>query len=363
MKKILSLLLALTLVFALIACNNEKGTTSEPSTSTPTQMKTENSEPADTQTSESTTDECSSDTGMPSSSTSTPTPSTSKPDASNKDNTTSSKPQNNTNQTRYFVETEKYDDIPVYYKKQIFIENIGGETIELISYDDGCKPITGLYASALGNIGDSEYYKVRYNGTIAYVNKRSIDLKGNIVTANSDGLTFKLGDIIYHGKYHDVVITASGDYLCTDGCNGRLSTGGLMGEVGPYNSTLDDFRSYADADYTDPVTGKVYPLCTKNIVYKGTYGTVYILSNKTDTQNWPGQYEGFLVLRNDPYRKITSLNDIEECDEEWVKENFNRGIYWDYNVYIYEFEKAKQQADSLKLIHGSVCYQAGSAAG
>ncbi len=287
-----------------------------------------------------------------------------KPTTSNKDNTTSSKPQNNTNQTRYFVETKRYDDIPVYYKNQISIENIKGETIEFISYDDGYKPITGLYALALGNIGDSEYYKVRYNGTIAYVNKISIDLKGNIVTANSDGRTFKLGDIIYHGKYHDVVITASGDYLCTDGCNGRLRTRGLAGEVGPYNSKLDDFRSYADADYTDPVTGKVYPLCTKNIVYKGTYGTVYVLSNKTDTQNWPGQYEGFLVLRNDPYRKITSLDDIQEgCDEDWVKENFDRGIYWDYNVYIYEFEKAKQQADSLKLIHGAVHYISGFGAG
>ncbi len=287
-----------------------------------------------------------------------------KPTTSNKDNTTSSKPQNNTNQTRYFVETKRYNDIPVYYKNQIFIENIRGETIEFISYDDGYKPITGLYALALGNIGDSQYYKVRYNGTIAYVNKISIDLKGNIVTANSDGLTFKLGDIIYHGKYHDVVITASGDYLCTDGCDGRLYIHGLVGQVGPYNSKLDDFRSYADADYTDPVTGKVYPLCAKNEVYKGKYGTVYVLSNKTDTQNWPVQYEGFLVLRNDPYRKITSLDDIQEgCDEDWVKENFDRGIYWDYNVYIYEFEKAKQQADSLKLIHGAVHYQSGFGAG
>ena len=79
MKRILSLLLALTLVFALVACSNEKDTTSEPDTST-TQTETESSSDAET----------------PSNSTPTASTETSKPTTSNKDNTTSSKPTNTT---------------------------------------------------------------------------------------------------------------------------------------------------------------------------------------------------------------------------------------------------------------------------
>lgn len=96
MKKFLALLLALTLVFALVACSNEKDTTSEPDTST-TQTETESTENTET-TDSDTADESSSETETPSSSTSTPTTSTetSKPTTSNKDNTTSSKPSNTT---------------------------------------------------------------------------------------------------------------------------------------------------------------------------------------------------------------------------------------------------------------------------
>ena len=74
MKKILSLLLAITLVFALVACDNEKDTTSKPDTST-TQTETESTENTET-TDSDTADESSSETETPSSSTSTPTTST-----------------------------------------------------------------------------------------------------------------------------------------------------------------------------------------------------------------------------------------------------------------------------------------------
>ena len=74
MKKILSLLLAITLVFSLVACDNEKDTTSKPDTST-TQTETESTENTET-TDSDTADESSSETETPSSSTSTPTTST-----------------------------------------------------------------------------------------------------------------------------------------------------------------------------------------------------------------------------------------------------------------------------------------------
>ncbi len=92
MKKILSLLLALTLVFALVACSNEKDTTSEPYTST-TQTETESTDNTET-TDSNTTDESSSDTETPSNNTPTTSTETSKPTTSDKDNTTSSKPSN-----------------------------------------------------------------------------------------------------------------------------------------------------------------------------------------------------------------------------------------------------------------------------
>lgn len=96
MKKFLSLLLALTLVFALVACSSEKDTSSEGDTSTTTQ--TENTDTTDTQTSETNTNESLSDTVSPSASTPTTSTKTSELTTSNKVNTTSSK-QNNTTST------------------------------------------------------------------------------------------------------------------------------------------------------------------------------------------------------------------------------------------------------------------------
>ena len=109
MKRILSLLLALSLVFGLVACSNEKNTASEPDTSTTTQTETESVNNSDTQTSETdTSDESSSDTETPSNTnsstpqtnTSKPTTSTTKPSNTTKpsepSNTNSSTPQTNT---------------------------------------------------------------------------------------------------------------------------------------------------------------------------------------------------------------------------------------------------------------------------
>ncbi len=88
MKKFLSLLLALTLVFALVACSNEKDTTSEPDTSTTQTESTDNTETTDSDT----TNENSSDAEIPSNSDTSRTQNNTT--TSNKDNTTSSKPSN-----------------------------------------------------------------------------------------------------------------------------------------------------------------------------------------------------------------------------------------------------------------------------
>lgn len=109
MKKFLSLLLTLTLVFVLVACNNEN-TSSESDTSIATQTESidnmeatdsdttneslsntetpSNSNPTSTKTSKPTT------SSKPTNTISAPTTSTSEPNSSNKDNMTSSKPSN-----------------------------------------------------------------------------------------------------------------------------------------------------------------------------------------------------------------------------------------------------------------------------
>lgn len=78
MKKILSLLLVLTLFFTLAACNKDNPSLSDTDTST-TQTENESTDTNDTQTSETDIDECSSDTETPSNQTSTPTTNINKP--------------------------------------------------------------------------------------------------------------------------------------------------------------------------------------------------------------------------------------------------------------------------------------------
>ncbi len=69
MKKILSLLLALSLIFILVACNGKKDNTSTPDTNTTSQTGTESSETASTGTTESNTTDGSSSTTETTSST------------------------------------------------------------------------------------------------------------------------------------------------------------------------------------------------------------------------------------------------------------------------------------------------------
>ncbi len=99
MRRILSLFLALTLVFALVACNKKENTSSDINTSTDntTQSDTESTDDTSTESNENdTTDENSSDTETPSNgnptSTETSKPTSSKPTTNSNSNTQTSKP-------------------------------------------------------------------------------------------------------------------------------------------------------------------------------------------------------------------------------------------------------------------------------
>lgn len=107
MKRILCLLLVLTLIFTLVACSNEEVTTSEPDTSIPTaQNEIESTDSSDIQASETNTiDENSSVTETPGNTTSTDTSSanTGKPTTSSKPSSSSTpstnKPSSSTENT------------------------------------------------------------------------------------------------------------------------------------------------------------------------------------------------------------------------------------------------------------------------
>ena len=102
MKRILSLFLALTLVFALVACSNEKNTSSDIDTSThnTTQSDTESTDDTSTESNESNiTDENSSITETPSNSKPTNTE-TSKPTTNSNNNTQTSKPTESSKPTQ-----------------------------------------------------------------------------------------------------------------------------------------------------------------------------------------------------------------------------------------------------------------------
>ena len=290
-------------------------------------------------------------------------------DPTSSDNSSTSSNGETAGTQRKFIEQQQYDSVPVYYKSQVYVETLAGKTVKVIDWGVDCeihKPIDNLFVLAKGTISNNSYYKVNYKGSICYVCEDSIALKGSTIKAD-DGRSFKLGDIIYHGKNHDIVITAIGEYRCTDGCNGRLTTGGFFGlaGVGPKLNTYNEYCTYADACYKDSSTGKEYPLCASKAVYKGKYGTVYVLENVTkNTGSFWASYAGFYVIRNEGYRKITSIDQIQEYAKEWAQKEFDSGknVVWDYNIYIYTYNDAKRQADSFECVCGGVAYAGGDTA-
>lgn len=201
MKKFTLILASIMLISTFTACKTSKDTLSDSSIIENENLSYFSSENITTVTENESSDSSpessvSQKSEISASTSEVTTPSNNSPTVSS-----SNESQNNTNQTRHFIETIRYNDIPVYSKWwTIAIYNINGECIESIDGDEGYKPMVGLYALALGIIGDEEYYEVKYNETIAYIKKGSIGLKGDMVTAESDGLTFKLGDIIYHAN-------------------------------------------------------------------------------------------------------------------------------------------------------------------
>ena len=183
MKRILSLLLALTLVFALVACSNEKDTTSEPDTST-TQTETENTDTNDTQTSETDTDESSSVTETPSNSTPTTSTETSKPTTSNKDNTTSSKPTNTTSTPSNSTPTHTHSWSDWKTETKAFVGKDGTEKRTC----SGCKEVEKRSTKAIAAYNSFwDCYLDEYFAWFVY--------SGNQTTFDISAL-FKCGDLI-----------------------------------------------------------------------------------------------------------------------------------------------------------------------
>lgn len=258
-----------------------------------------------------------------------------------------------------YVKSQNYDNVPVYFKSyDVFVQNCEGEYLPELKCDGKVfswgNPIQGMFVLSKGvaycssELGSYDYdcYEVVYNGDVGYVNINDVHLEGSEIEA-PDGKTHKLGEILYNGAYHDIVIGGNGGYCCTDGCDGTLG----IWASNPMFSTLETVCEFADSSYVDPNTFIEYPLCFKPI-YEGKYGTVYCIANETDENS--NCYKGFHVVRNKEYRKMT-IDDITDPSLKeklistfGVKANFD----WYESVAIYTFENAKLQADSYEDVCG-----------
>ena len=192
MKKILSLLLVLTLVFALSACGNEKNTTSEPDTST-TQTEIESTD--NTQTTDSnTTEEISSDTETPSSSNPTSTPTTIKPTTTSKPSNTVSKDENTTNKndtsTTNTPTVEPTEEKPYYIGYELISIERPNTTYKV----NGVPLLEKAYGTKyVLQVGDTAILKIKMsdNGTngfdVEYSGGCEAKIEGNLLKITATG--------------------------------------------------------------------------------------------------------------------------------------------------------------------------------
>ena len=258
------------------------------------------------------------------------------------------------------MKSQNCDNVPVYFKTyDVFIQNSEGEYLHHLKCDGEVfswgNPIEGMFViskgvancySKLGDYYNYDCYEVIYNGEVGYVDSDDVHLEGSEIEA-IDGKIHKLGEILYSGIYHDVVIGGNGGYCCTDGCDGMLG----IWASNPMFRTLETVCEFADSSYIDPNTFVEYPLCFKPI-YEGEYGTVYCIANETDENG--NCYKGFHVVRNEEYRKMT-IDDITDPSlKEEIKRKFgvNADFDWYESIAIYTFESAKLQADSYEHVRG-----------
>ena len=387
MKKIIALILSLVIFICSVGCNNNA--TTDPTTSSPTiaandttvvptesptqaeaskptQAPTEaiTQTPAQAPTPKPTEHPTQEPTQIPTQAptkepTQAPTQKSTQVPTQKTTQAPAQQPNNEIEPFRY-VEEEIYDNVTVYFKlSQVFISDQQDNFLEMLECDgerySWVEPIdnmvalgkgTAYHTDEFGNISEVVTYRVNYQGKICYILEPEIILTGSAVEAR-DGKTHRIGEILYKGKYHNIVITGDGRYCCTDGCDGRLGTW----VYNPMFSTFETVCEFADSSYIDPNTFVEYPLCFKPI-YEGKYGAVYCISNKTNEDS--NCYKGFHVVRNKEYQKMT-LDDITDptLKEKLTREfGVNANFKWYESVAIYTFEGAKLQADSYEDVCG-----------
>ena len=382
MKRIVALVLAVIMVFALVACGEETNeqsvdniTTTNAATTVTTTVTTTIGHSEEDETSTTKADETSDASNLETTTKSSTgsigdITTTTKSSATTKSSTTSNKNYH----PPVFTTEKEIDNLPVYLVRVEYAYKIVENEIELewvrgFEYNpqNYYKPYKDMYALELGTLVHyvdvyglgreyekriGQYYKVSYKGEVLYIKAQEMMVSGDSILAQ-DGNTYKLGEVIYHGENHDIVVTTRGKFICSDGCEG------VRYDAGPDLKTLADFCRYADASYTDTKTGISYPLCTSKPIYTGQYGSVYALSN--------GNFEslrvknGFMVIRHSNYQSVS----FEDIDEETQKFFLDAGMvekdawyYWDFNAFIYTLEDAKLQADSFESIKGRAFYRA-----
>ena len=315
MRKNLALLLVLTLVFALVACDNKKDTTSKPNTSNTTQTETESTNNTKT-TDDDTIDEISSDTATSSSSVPIASTESSKPTTSNKNNTTSSKPSDITSTPttsepttstpstsipqkelgKLTVLNFSFDSIRCSDSNNIIAgkrngfwgaTDINGKTIVPFEYNEICSPTNDGYTLAIktSNINKngefyqkSEYHLYNSAGKIVYSASAQNDYAttGDYWNDHSNDFSFS-GEKVY--SYNEGILltmTSEGDNgvpahytLNIKEPNGKLikSFKNVWGHIGytngklyisvPENDSLDAEIIVACVDKSGKILNKV----------------------------------------------------------------------------------------------------------
>ena len=385
-KKALAIAVCLATVFFLVGCSDDEGNsdiniiisspsakaTGKPSAtseatsdatkapSATAKQEDKTSEPIEERTGEPTGDNTSVSTDKP-----TPKP-------TNKPTTKPSNPSNDSYPQPVFVTEKAINNLPVFVDNNASAYKIVENHIDIeiaktfeYNFQNYYTPYKDMYAVGLGTLVyytnhgfdtkyekiTEQYYKVSYKDEIWYIKADQIMVSGDSLVAK-DGNSYKIGEVIYHGSNHDIVVTTYGEFICSDGCQGEIYN------AGPVLKTLDDYCKYADASYTDEFTGISYPLCTSKSIYAGKYGTVYALSNGSF------EYEridyGFIVIRNRDYKSV-SFDDLDEDTQKFFLENGadkDSWYSWDFNALIYTLEDAKLQADSFETVRGWAAHRA-----
>ena len=205
------------------------------------------------------------------------------------------------------------------------------------------KPVSNAYAVSKGEFSDTvtingfkyqpdtKFYKVNYKNDFYYILEDYMAIKGDPVKG-ADGKTYRVGDIVYKGKNHDIMIAYNGKRLCTDICGEN----DMFYPEFYYDDLWEDFEEgkmelYADADYTDPSTNKIYSVCYGKRIYNGSAGEIFITGSGFTVKMKDEEDMGALQFRRMVVYGIETYGDaVEQANTSNFL--FNGECFWHWET-------------------------------